>query len=385
MHRIRSAMVLVALSLAACGGTAATSPAGSAGSQPAVAPTQATNGSSQAKASTSPGLQAVIDGARKEGQLSLSWTAETLGPQEDFHKYAEAFNAMYGLNLKVSFTPGPSMPQMAAKVVDEVKGGRAASSDVVLGEALHIITESSSSALTAVDWGSWAPAIQNPALVGSKGEAVQFELLFPGITYNTDRLKGDSIPKAMEDLLKPQYTGHLASTVYAAHFDELSTPDLWGEAKTTDYVTKFAKQITGLVGCGEIGRVASGEFDALALDCGTSFQQWMAKGAPIGHVIPSDMGLYYPLYMGVPKNAAHPQAAQLWINFILSQEGQGLLYKEVGSDDPLVAGSHTATDLQNMKAANPKAVDGDIAFWQRNNVKQTEEVKAKLLKTLQTK
>ena len=199
---------------------------------------------------------------------------------------------MYGLNLKVSFTPGPSMPQMAAKVVDEVKAGRAASSDVVLGEALHIITESSNNALTTVDWASWAPAIQNPALIGANGGAVQFELLFPGITYNTSRLKGDAIPKTLENLLKPQYKGHLASTVYAAHFDELSTPELWGPAKTTDYVTKFAKQITGQIGCGEIGRVASGEFDAMAIDCGTSFQQWVAKGAPIGHVIPSDMGLY---------------------------------------------------------------------------------------------
>ena len=89
--------------------------------------------------------------------------------------------------------------------------------------------------------------------------------------------------------------------------------------------------------------------------------------------------------MGVPKNAAHPQAAQLWINFILSQQGQGLLHKEVGSDDPLVAGSHTATELQSMKAANPKAVDADIAFWQRNDVKQTEQVKSQLLKILQTK
>ena len=372
-HRICPAILLAGSLLAACGGAIVQPPPGSSAS------------SAQARPSTSQGLQAVIDGARKEGELSLSWSAETLGPQEDFHKYGEAFNAMYGLNLKVSFTPGPSMPQMAAKVVDEVNGGRAASSDVVLGEALHIITESNNNALITVSWSSWAPAIQDPALAGVNGGAVQFELLFPGITYNTGRLKGDAVPKTLEDLLRPQYTGHLASTVYAAHFDELSTPELWGSAKTTDYVTKFAKQITGLIGCGEIGRVASGEFDALAIDCGTSFQQWMAKGAPIGHVVPSDMGLYYPLYMGVPKNAAHPQAAQLWINFILSQEGQALLYKEVGSDDPLVAGSRSAADVQRLRAANPKAVDADIAFWQRIDAKQTEEGKAKLLKILQTK
>ena len=43
------------------------------------------------------------------------------------------------------------------------------------------------------------------------------------------------------------------------------------------------------------------------------------------------------------------------------------------------------TELQSMKAANPKAVDADIAFWQRNDVKQTEQVKSQLLKILQTK
>lgn len=326
-----------------------------------------------------------MDAAKREGALTLSWTAATLGPQDQFQKYIDGYNRMYGFSLNVTYTPGPSMPQMAGQAVQAAQANKPAISDVVLGEALHITTMSNGKALTIPNWTSWAPAIQDRSIVSPDGGAVEFELVFPGITYNTNSLKGDAIPKTLQDLLKPQYKGRIASTVYAAHFDELSTNELWGQPKTKEFVDQFAKQIMGLIQCGDIGRIASGEFDALALDCGTSFQQWQAQHAPIGHVIPADAAFSDPLYMAVPKTAPHPNAAELFINYMLSRQGQDVLYEEVGSDNPTIPGSHTEGDWQRVKAASAKPVYADVQFWERNDEKSTAAFKAQLLKTLQQK
>jgi ABC-type Fe3+ transport system substrate-binding protein len=50
-----------------------------------------------------------------------------------------------------------------------------------------------------------------------------------------------------------------------------------------------------------------------------------AKGAPLDHVIPSDVALLSYWYLSVPKNAAHPNAARLFVDYMLGREAQDLL------------------------------------------------------------
>jgi len=60
--------------------------------------------------------------------------------------------------------------------------------------------------------------------------------------------------------------GRLASTPYAALFDVLSTPEVWGEPRTLEYATRLADQAAGLIRVGELERLVSGEFDLLAIN-----------------------------------------------------------------------------------------------------------------------
>src|SRR5262249_29382340 len=109
----------------------------------------------------------------------------------------------------------------------------------------------------------------------------------PSITYNTQRLTGDAVPTTLQDLLKPQYRGRIASTSYAAFWDRVATPEIWGEQRTIDYVTKLADQVSGLTRCGESERLATGEFDLLAIDCGGGGgRQRRGRGAPGGSRLP---------------------------------------------------------------------------------------------------
>src|SRR6266849_560470 len=110
-------MLVVALACAPAPAAPRAQPAGGAG--PAPAQTE--------------GLQALIDGARQEGQLSLVWGAGTMGGREGVARLAEGFNRAYGLNVDIQYTIGLSFPEMAAKVIQEYQAGRRATTDILLG------------------------------------------------------------------------------------------------------------------------------------------------------------------------------------------------------------------------------------------------------------
>src|SRR5262249_48246598 len=161
---------------------------------------------------------AMVDAARKEGQLALIWGDGTMGGSEGIRRLADGFNRHYGLNLNVQFTPGPSMPQMVARVGQEVQAGRPTSTDLVVAYASSMLVAVQAGALEAVTWTSWAPNIQAPQLVAPAGVAVTYQTSLGGISYNTSRLRGDLIPHTLQDLLRPEYKGRIASTPYAAYF-----------------------------------------------------------------------------------------------------------------------------------------------------------------------
>ena len=72
----------------------------------------------------------------------------------------------------------------------------------------------------------------------------------------------------MADLLKPEYKGKYGTTIYGAGFDVLLANDVWGPEKTLAFYGKFVKNMQGILNCGGEDRIASGEFLALAMDCG---------------------------------------------------------------------------------------------------------------------
>ncbi|HLH25803.1 MAG TPA: ABC transporter substrate-binding protein [Chloroflexota bacterium] len=364
------------LLLAACSAPASRPAAPSASS--AAAP---------AAAATVPApLQALIDGARQEGQLTLVWGENTAGGAEGARRWADGFNRRYGLNVDVRFTPGPSMPEVAAKIAQENQAGRPASSDVLIGSEAHIVSMIQADALLPVDWASWAPNIQDPRLIAPGGVAVQLASRVVGITYNSDRVRGDAVPTSLQDVLKPEYKGRIAATPYAANFDRLASPELWGEQRTVDYVTKLADQASGLMRCGEVNRLLSGEFDMLVTDCGSyDAHRMQAQGAPLGHVIPSDAAEIAYWYLGVPRNAAHPNAAKLFINYVLGREGQDILYELDFSDHYLVPGSKTAAEVEAQQAKGVKFAQIDVQFVQRNDEKELSRVRDQLQSILQRK
>jgi iron(III) transport system substrate-binding protein len=313
-------------------------------------------------------LQAIIDGARKEGRLSLVVGQGTFGGTNT--RLINGFNRHYGLNIDIQFTPGPSMPRMAATVVQEFKAGRKAITDVITGYANHMTVLISAGAVQPVDWANWAPNIQGRDIVSKDGAAVAFMSSTPGIAYNSNALKGKDIPRSLQDLLRPELKGRVASTPYAAGFDRLGTDYLWGKKRTVDFARKLSKQISGLIRCSEMERLANGEFDVFGLTCSQSNALMPAsKGAPIGFTLASDAPIVMYLYEAVPTTSAHPNAAKLWVNYLLSKEAQKILYETSFQDLHLLDGSKTRKTVDALRTKGAKFLLVDTEFYQKHNAK----------------
>jgi len=368
-----SGLLCVLAACAAPAGSGAGSSAGTAGGAPSA--------SAGAPATTfSAPLQAIVDGARREGELVLLWSG--VDQPEEIRRLAEGFNRAYGLNVRVQFTPGPGMPTMAVKIAQEYQAGRPASSDVFIGSENHLVSMMEVDALEPIDWASWSLNVHDPRLLAPNGVGVTLASRAPGITYNSNKVTGAEVPRTAQDLLKPQYKGRIASTPYAATFNRLASDDVWGEQRTLDYVARLAEQVTGLIRCNELERVASGEFDLFALDCGAEWRKFKAEGAPIGHVIPADAAVLVYWHVAVPRNSAHPNAARLWVDYLLGREAQDIIFQFERTDNHLVPGSHAVEDIQALQAQGVQFSDVDVAFAQRTDEKWLSAVTQQMVNLL---
>lgn len=305
----------------------------------------------------------LLEGAKKEGEIILSWGTGTMGGIEGAAEMEKAFNKAYGLNLPFKFTPGPAMPQFASRVIQEAKAGQPASTDLFVGSENHVARMP----LKSFEWTKAFPHITKP-MIDYDNKVLIVTTRTPGFTYNSKMVVGKDIPQRVEDVLNPKWKGKIASTPYAASFDRLSM--IWGEEKTTAFLNKFVKQVSGLIRCGEDDRLAAGEFAMLVFNCDLAApQEAKEKGGPVDGNVFKDAGILSYWYLTVPANARNPNAAALLAAFLLTKEGQDILYKTERSSSHLVKG----TQMQQFVAEQEKRGVKFTAYSVTDVIKNTEE------------
>lgn len=300
-------------------------------------------------------LEALVAAAREEGELSLSWTAGSLDAPGELNGYVDGFNRAYGLNLKVRFAAAGTASENAARLLEETQAGQPAFTDVFLGTETQIAVLARAATLSPELWSTWAPNIGNLKLLAPGGIAVQVQTRIPGITYNSQRLTGADIPRSLNDLLRARFRGKVATTPDVSTLDRLASPDVWAPDTASSFLRRLAPQIGGVIECGDEGRIMSGEFDAFVYDCGSArVAQLKAEGALIGWSVPSDAPFVRYLYMGVPKKAAHPNAAKLWLNYMVGRQAQDIMFRHEYADHHLIPGSRSFVEVDRATKAGVK-------------------------------
>jgi ABC-type Fe3+ transport system substrate-binding protein len=170
-----------------------------------------------------------------------------------------------------------------------------------------------------------------PSIVEGDSRALRYSGALPGILYNVKAAPWAPSIKAAADLLSPTLKGQFYTTPFLGGFDVLLGDDVWGVAKTTDFVRKLSAQIAGLAGCEATDRIASGELPALAIDCsgsGPNRAQYRAKNV-LGNQVIADMAQLRYGYLAIPVHAPHPNAAILYTLYAL---GRGTEKACLGAD-----------------------------------------------------
>ncbi|HXJ02118.1 MAG TPA: extracellular solute-binding protein [Micropepsaceae bacterium] len=151
-----------------------------------------------------------------------------------------------------------------------------------------------------------------------------------GTAYNTKLVPPGTQPKTFTDLLDTKWKNRLAWRVGSdsgAHMFVANLMLTMGEADCDSYLKKLATQnVVGFPGSAQalIDRVIAGEY-AVTL---TTAQHLpviaAAKGAPIAAQVLQPMPSTVASIM-IPKGTTHPHAAMLFVDYVLSSEGQSVL------------------------------------------------------------
>ena len=320
-----------------------------------------------AKAETiamSPTLQKIVDGAREEGSLTLSFGANILGGADGARVGAVGIKAMFGIDLAVNYYPGPSFAPMVSRLYTEKQANQVASTDLFNATAVEISPYLSRDLFRAVPWTQLYPERITPAIVEAGGRALRIATKLPGVMYNKRLAPQFGKMTTMHDLLNPDFKGKIYSEPYLAGFDVLVAKDYWGYDKTAEFVREFSKAIGGLVDCGAAGRIASGEVPALALSCAGAAAYTANYRDVLGEVVLHDAAMRRFDYLTVPTNAAHPNAAILFALYASSPEGQSkILHDLFGGELDSYADTQTHQEIVGLEKDGVTFTNVTIGWW----------------------
>ena len=140
--------------------------------------------------------------------------------------------------------------------------------------------------------------------------------------YNTQRVKREELPKRYEDLLHPRWKGRM---VLDQNEDRWFANMLFlmGEKKGMEFMQALAKQNVAIRG----GRgmvtqlLGAGEYDLQIVAYWYRPHLMKQKGAPVDWIA-MDPAIIATHPISIVDRAPHPNAAKLFIDFVLSEEGQ---------------------------------------------------------------
>jgi iron(III) transport system substrate-binding protein len=181
-----------------------------------------------------------------------------------------------------------------------------------------------------------------------------------GYGVNTERLaeKGLAIPRCWEDLTKPEYKDEIqiadpqsSGTAYTA----LATfIQLWGEEQAFEYFNRLDKNISQYTKSGVTPsrNSARGEI-AIGIGFLHDYSLEQSQGAPLELISPCEGTGYEIGGVSMIKGARNEENAKLFIDWVLSKEGQQLAWQKGKSFQIL-----TNVDAeQSPYALDPKKLD----------------------------
>jgi iron(III) transport system substrate-binding protein len=350
-HHLSRVVAVLVLGLAACSPPLAASPTAAPTSPPAkpaaaAQPTSAPASGADPMAAT---VARYYDAAKKEGQLVLYGVGnETLyAPVRDAFMHRFPGIELQGVDQRGRESREKVVAEQQSKhyVADVVISGTDTQNELIANDLIE--------PYQAAEVDSVIPELVPP---GGKTNPRTVSIFTMAV--NTNLVPPDQEPKTWQDILDPKWKGKLAmddprgsgpgGTIISG-MEALYGIDI--DQKLADQKPFFATQagpiFTGL---------NRGEYAIFLSSNHTDVIAQRKAGAPIKQIKPQDGVGITQISQSLVRNAPHPNAAKLWIEWSLSEEGQNLL-----------ASQGYATVRRGTKPAEPEANLEGVKFLPRDD------------------
>jgi len=300
-----------------------------------------------------------VAAAKKEGKVVIYSTTDTAAA----NFLIKDFQALYpGISVEYN---DMNSTEVYNRFISE-KAANAGSADVLWSSSMDLQIKLASEG-GALAYAS--PEISNlPTWAVWKNEAFGTTYEPLAIVYNKRLLTGDEIPQSHADLLRVFTTkaeklkgkvttydieksgvGFLLITQ-----DSRYNPQFWEMVKALGAVGPRVQSSAGTM----MERISSGE-NLVGFNIFNSYAALRAKKDPsIGIVLPKDYALVMSRVTFISKTAKNPNAAKLWLDYVLSRRGQTIIanQSELGSIRADVEGEMTVAGYTKLLGTTAKPI-----------------------------
>jgi iron(III) transport system substrate-binding protein len=281
----------------------------------------------------------VIEGAKKEGALVV-YTSMTV---DQMQKILDAFKTRYPFIRTTMFRAVGE--RLLTKIMTEAQTGKYDFDVVQSAESQAYFLKKKN--LLQKYISTETKNIQKP-FFDPEGYWTAVYIMPNVIAYNTRMVKRDEVPKTDEDLLNPKWKGKMGMDHTKPEWFAWKLKQM-GEEKGLAYMKRLGAQDFQLyAGLSVITNLlVAGEFPLVLNTYLHNVEEVKRKGAPVDWIVQEPVFTkFQPL--GIGSKAPHPNAAKLFGDFVLSEEGQ----KIIASFGRVPTRRGVSTNVQGLEKLN---------------------------------
>ena len=254
--------------------------------------------------------------ARTEGKLVFYSTLNT----EQITTFNNAFNKKYP-HIEATFYRA-SGDRVLQRIISEAQAGRySVDAFSIEGLRIQLLKEKGLTVrFVPNESHAFGGGFKDP-----EGHWTNLHLLMNSMAYNTKLVSAHEAPKRYEDLLQPKWRGKIGVNSRDGEW-YVNLQKRMGRDKARDLLKGLAGQKPGIHDSHNLLTqiVSAGEYHVASNIYAHAAAREKERGAPVQWIFDEPVITYlHPIALA--KHAPHPNAGKLFIEFVLSKEGQTIL------------------------------------------------------------
>ncbi|WP_175428197.1 ABC transporter substrate-binding protein [Rhodococcus pyridinivorans] len=265
-------------------------------------------------------------GAEDVAETTLTWYTDD--DAQEVEPVIQAFTEQTGIKVVLLAT------EFVAQRLQSEKASDVATADVISFAGAPSVLRLEEAGLLAPLPASVSDALpeQDPVFVSASGNWFSNQASSWGVFYNTELVDATHAPTDFKSFLDPYWSGKFSIPVSTndssieGYFQIAREPSLGKEFLTALGANKPV--ISGSSGQGVNDVIVGNQWAGITND--NAVWQQIAKGAPLAFAYPPEGTTFSQKYNGMVTDAAHPQAAEEFLNFLITKDAATLLSMGTG-------------------------------------------------------